>query len=92
VRDVQEVPNRFICFIKVKILADGEKYISCYGSGVLLGERWMLTAAHNVWCRREAIEKVTNMKSKVEDMSYVKLALHEGSNNGEYKILNVHMC
>ena len=32
------------------------------------------------------------MKYEVEDQSYVKLALHEGSNNGEYKIVNVYMC
>ena len=86
------MPNRFICFIKIKILADGQKHTSCYGSGVLLGERWMLTAAHNVWCRGEAIQILNNMKYEVEDQSYVKLALHEGSKNGEYKIVNVYMC
>ncbi len=52
----------------------------------------MLTAAHNVWRRKESIQNAINMKFKVEDMSYVKLAMHEGSNNGEYKIVNVHMC
>lgn len=55
IKDVESVPNRFICFIKVKIF-DGEKlFIKCYGSGVLVSEGLVLTAAHNIKCRREAI-------------------------------------
>lgn len=48
VKDAEEVPNRYVCYIKIKVF-DGEKPIRiCHGSGVLLADGWVLTAAHNV--------------------------------------------
>lgn len=48
VKDVEMVPNRFICFVKIKIYNGTMKNPTCKGSGVLIGEEWVLTAAHNI--------------------------------------------
>ena len=90
-KDVEIVPNRFICFIKIKIDIGGNKYGRCYGSGVILGDRWVLTAAHNVKSYKHWKEDLKQKKFVYEDKSYVKLAVHDASNHGEFDIVNMHI-
>jgi secreted trypsin-like serine protease len=91
VRDAEQVPNRFVCFVKVKIEFGNNKKVTCKGSGVLLDERWVLTAAHNVMLRDETIQKLKMNKANPVDNSYVKLALHDGTTHGEYSIVSLRM-
>lgn len=93
IQNVQNEPNRHICFIKTKIIKDGN--LKCplahkKGSGVMISHKHILTAFHNVSDYTLQISKLINQKAKFEDLSYVKLALHHGTDKGRYKIKQIY--
>jgi hypothetical protein len=82
IKDVDQIPNRYICFVKIKIYNGDKPFANVKGSGVLIDKKFILTAAHNFIHYEEAIAKLRNMNIKPIDKSYIKLALHEGNNYG----------
>lgn len=78
--DVEQKPNRYICFLKVKIFTKEKERLvkKVKGSGVILDDKWVLTAAHNVFPHGEGIEQIKLNKFTPQDNSYVKLAMHKG--------------
>lgn len=60
VKNAQQKPNRYICFIKMKIelqeKENGHAY-SVKGSGVTIGRKWVLTAAHTLIKYGQELEK-----------------------------------
>jgi hypothetical protein len=58
---------------------------------VILGDKWVLTAAHNVREYVRLIEEAKNLKRAINDKSYVKLAVHEGSSHGAFTIENIYI-